>query len=87
MFDDLLCVVALSPESVFFCQFGLEDFHIHRKTLAKSGNKAVSMLAITSHIDEHYLAIFKIFDEPAHTVRKALGIHSAGPGAHSFRKN
>ncbi|MGZ3595213.1 MAG: hypothetical protein ACXWMV_07130, partial [Syntrophales bacterium] len=59
--DDLLCIVALSPESVFLCQFRPKDFHIHRKALAKSGNEAVRMLAITSQIDTHYLAVFKIF--------------------------
>jgi hypothetical protein len=87
VFDNLLCVVALSPESVFLCQFRLEYFHIHRKTLAKSGNKAVSMLAITSLIDTHYLAVFEILNEPAHSVGKTLSIYSTGPGAPSFRKN
>jgi hypothetical protein len=87
VFDDLLCIVALSPESVFLRWFGLDDFHIHRKALAKSGDKAVSMLAVTPQVDAHYLAGFKIFDEPAHSIGKTLGIHSTRTGAPSFRKN
>jgi hypothetical protein len=79
--------MTLSPESVFLYRFGIKDFHVHRKTLAKSGNEAVRMLAVTPQIDTHYLAGFKILDEPAHTVGKTLGIHMSCPGAPSFRKN
>jgi len=84
---DLPGVVPLSFQTVRRRPAGFQEGHVGGEDLARFGEVAVGLLAVTPQVDTQDLDVFELMDKAPHTVGISIHGHAPRAGPAPFREN